>query len=558
MMCISVRARKIVFASALPVLVLSLCVFQPLSARAATSSDDSQGLVAPSSPERSGYALTASEEFNGNDINHQLFMSDYLPHWSTSEGTRARYQVSGGSLKLMIDQDQKPWDPAFDGDTKVSSIQTYNRDYIHRWTNYPDVARHTEPFRGHIQKYGYFEVRAKAASGGGIHSAWWMTGVNQDQPENANKQARQSGEVDIFEILGRNGTTEALMSTHTWGDYFHTWPTRASFGDGSDLSAQWHTYGFEWLPGKMRLYLDGKLVVTRNQSPDYPMVTYLGVYEKSGDSWTGPFDPRVPYPKTFEIDYFRAYQKKPELPYSQNISDGVLRGQSVADSGTVRWMGGKGNDVTVREVYAPEAGVYRMAFDYRSEDPRNVSLQVNGGQTHTFEKLSTGSASGAFQSQPFAAQLRQGWNRIRFFNDSGYAPDLGVLQVREIVPVNGALRIPLTDAVLGGGVIADRGVVRWVGGNADRTVAVPDVYVHDDGQYTLTIEYASAEDRRLQLIVDGARPFTLDNMNSGDWSRRATRTISVPLTRGVHMVTLGNDSAPAPDLISLTVTKVTS
>ena len=122
MMCISVRARKIVFASALPVLVLSLCVFQPLSARAATISEDSQGLVDPSSPERSGYALTASEEFNGNDINHQLFMSDYLPHWSTSEGTRARYQVSGGSLKLMIDQDQKPWDPAFDGDTKVSSI----------------------------------------------------------------------------------------------------------------------------------------------------------------------------------------------------------------------------------------------------------------------------------------------------------------------------------------------------------------------------------------------------------------------------------------------------
>ena len=101
MMCMSVRARKIVFASALPVLILSLCVFQPLSARAAKISEDSQGLVDPSSPERSGYALTASEEFNGNDINHQLFMSDYLPHWSRSAGTRARYQVSGGSLKLI-------------------------------------------------------------------------------------------------------------------------------------------------------------------------------------------------------------------------------------------------------------------------------------------------------------------------------------------------------------------------------------------------------------------------------------------------------------------------
>lgn len=65
--------------------------------------------------------------------------------------------------------------------------------------------------------------------------------IDQDQPENANTQARQSGEVDIFEILRRSGTTEAISAPNG------------------------HTYGFEWLPGKMRLYLDGKLV-----TPSHP------------------------------------------------------------------------------------------------------------------------------------------------------------------------------------------------------------------------------------------------------------------------------------------------
>ena len=46
-----------------------------------------------------------------------------------------------------------------------------------------------------------------------------------------------------------------------------------------------------------------------NQSPRYPMQFLLSIFEHRFEgAWTGRYDPNAPYPKTFMIDYFRAYQ----------------------------------------------------------------------------------------------------------------------------------------------------------------------------------------------------------------------------------------------------------
>ncbi|MBM7825172.1 hypothetical protein JOD55_000999 [Arcanobacterium pluranimalium] len=388
-------------------------------------------LVDPQTPAKDGYVITASEEFNSSSFNSKLFSDVYLPHWSTSAGTKARYELNNGVLKLKIDQDQQPWDPKFDGSTRISSIQTFNKNYIHRWTSYPDVAQNVTPFRGHLQKYGYFEVKAKAAPGGGVHSAWWMIGANQDVGVGVNKDARESGEIDIFEILGRKGAKEALFSIHTWGDWFKLWPWRTNFSDGSDYSQAWHVYGFDWTPSGMDLYVDGVKVHHSNQSPSYPMMTLLGVYEKQEEnSWTGPFDKDVPYPKTFEIDYFRAYQKAPTLPYSIEINDGYLRGTAVSEGGTTRWLGGVGNDATLNQVYVPADGVYELSLEYRSGEPRSVTVHVNDDQKIVLSKLSTGSFGGEFATEKFRVPMNRGWNTVRFSNDAGLAPDLGALTVQ--------------------------------------------------------------------------------------------------------------------------------
>lgn len=387
-------------------------------------------IIDPDTPQREGMVLTASAEFN-DGVNGALFTDRYLPHWSLSDGTRARYEVSDGTLKLRIDADQEPWDPDHDGSTRVSSLQTYQRDYLHRWTKYAGIAQKTTPFRGHLQKYGYFEVRAKVAAGGGLHSAWWMTGANQDLPDGDGSSSHQSGEVDIFEVLGRRGATQAQTAIHPWGDLGRLWPWTARITDGDvDLSKDFHTYGFEWTASGMKVYVDGELGFSTPLSPSYPMLTYLGVYEKrEPKAWTGPFDPGVPYPKVFEVDYFRAYQfDKGDFPRAYTVGDGILQGQTRVSHGVTRWVGGAGNAATVN-VYAARPGFYDLELGYRSGEPRGLTVAVNDSQTLHFDGLSSGSFVGKFDTLRFAAELEEGWNSIRLSNPRGVAPDLGVLRV---------------------------------------------------------------------------------------------------------------------------------
>lgn len=515
----------------------------------------SEQIIDQTSPHLSGYALTASDEFNGTDINRSLFMDRYLPHWSTSPGTKANFEVSNGSLKLYIKKGQTPWDPHHDRETTVSSIQTFNKDYIHRWSNYKDVAQNTEPFRGFIQKYGYFEIRAKAAPGGGVHSAWWMTGVNQDLPEGVNKQARQTGEVDIFEILGRNGGKEARMTVHPWGDKLKLGllPTTGLFGDGSDYTSAWHTYGYEWTPTQLRLYVDGKHVATRNKKIDYPMMMYLGVYEKTqAVTWTGPYDPTVPYPKTFEVDYMRAYQKVPTLPYSQRINDGFLRGQTVAAGDTTRWLGGSGNDATLTQVWAPKAGNYQVAVDYRSGSDRDLVVQVNSGQSKKFSQLNSGSFDGAFKQLSMVVPLKKGWNRMHFSNPAGPAPDLGNLTVK-------GLAEKISDTITAQeGHYQNRAVYRnnrgrWIGDGPGNTVTLSNVFVPADGKYRLGITYLSQGARSYDVTVNRQKKIRLDRLDSGSWEKPAVVYFDVDLKSGFNEITLGRDDGPAPDFLSLKV-----
>lgn len=391
-------------------------------------------IIDPATPDKEGMVLTASSEFNGTAINDSLFTDSYLPHWSSSEGTKANYEVSEGTLKLKITKDQKPWDPIYDGSTRVSSLQTYQKDYLHEWTKYPGIAQHTEPFRGHVQKYGYFELRAKVANGGGLHSAWWMTGAHQDIPEGTHGWSRQNGEVDIFEVLGRDNATTAQSAIHPWGDWGRLLPWTKKISTNNDLSADFHTYGFEWKASGMKVYIDGVEKFSTPLSPNYPMLTYLGIYEKQEEnSWTGPFDPGIPYPKIFEIDYFRVYQEIPTLPYSVFTTDGVMRGETRVDGTVTRWIGGEGNDVTLNSIYAPEDGIYQLGIEYRSGEPRDLELHING-KRHMIAGLSTGSFSGSFSWSNISIHLDKGWNSVRLGNSHDPAPDVKRLRVEKVNP----------------------------------------------------------------------------------------------------------------------------
>ena len=80
------------------------------------------------------------------------------------------------------------------------------------------------------------------------------------------------------------------------------------------LAEEFHVYGFDWTPEGVTVYVDGIQVMTHKATITYPLVQIISFYDnrKAKNGWTGTYDPSVPYPKSFDIDYIRMYKKIPE------------------------------------------------------------------------------------------------------------------------------------------------------------------------------------------------------------------------------------------------------
>lgn len=70
------------------------------------------------------YALIVDDQFDGPDLDRSRWLPYHLPQWSSRTASAARYDLLDGTLRLRIDADQLPWCPEFDGETRVSSLQT--------------------------------------------------------------------------------------------------------------------------------------------------------------------------------------------------------------------------------------------------------------------------------------------------------------------------------------------------------------------------------------------------------------------------------------------------
>ncbi|HEX2622968.1 MAG TPA: glycoside hydrolase family 16 protein [Phototrophicaceae bacterium] len=145
-------------------------------------------------------------------------------------------------------------------------------------------------------------MRANGLRTNSNHVALWMIGY-EDSPE-------KSSEIAIFELLGSKtgiDSSRIRYGVHPWGDpdikdefYEDTFPIDA---------ACYHIYALEWTPTHLDFFLDNVKIRTIHQSPAYPMQFMVSIYELPfQDAWTGAYNPADPYPKTFTIDYFRAYQ----------------------------------------------------------------------------------------------------------------------------------------------------------------------------------------------------------------------------------------------------------
>jgi hypothetical protein len=265
-------------------------------------------LSVPATLDRSRYELVVADDFDGTELDRTIWLPWYLPHWSSRDATEARYEIREGFLRLRIERDHGPWSREFDGWTRVSSLQTavssgpvgssvgplHFRDGL--------VVRESQAATSLCTlRYGLIEARLLTTADPVNMAALWMIGTEDDPA--------RSGEICIAEIFGRDvgdEVTRVGMGIHPFAD-----PSlRDDFAQVPVTidARESHVYSVEWEPGRAAFFVDDRLVRVSDQSPDYPMLILVGIYEFADGP--EPVSPPDAYPKELVVDWFRVHRRR--------------------------------------------------------------------------------------------------------------------------------------------------------------------------------------------------------------------------------------------------------
>ncbi|WP_367849554.1 family 16 glycosylhydrolase [Rhodoferax sp. WC2427] len=162
-----------------------------------------------------------------------------------------------------------------------------------------------------IGQYGYIESRVKVPSGRGMWPAFWLNPQDQTWPP----------EIDIMEIVnnGRDTTKNSFHMLHSGdGKYFPSTMSRldrwGSYRPGFDYADDFHTFAVLWEPGRVRHYVDEKLVADRpfywqHKSGVDAGSAHILVNLAVGGDWPGAPQDIADFPARMQIDYIRVWQK---------------------------------------------------------------------------------------------------------------------------------------------------------------------------------------------------------------------------------------------------------
>ena len=215
-----------------------------------------------------------------------------------------------------------------DGKLKLNSIESglnENGDKLYT-TTYSVTTFNKMRFQ-----YGYLEISARVPFMQGAWPSFWLKTMEDDIcPKN---KADYMAETDIFEVF--SSTEKAVPNIHKWyNDGSHTqaiWPSNPYitvkpyvFKDTTQLCDEYHTYGFEWTPEIMAMWVDGERYNVFDLSANWDERSDMSGFHDSvyilfnnhlftKNSSFKPdgseVDGRTKFPVCYWIDYIRLYQK---------------------------------------------------------------------------------------------------------------------------------------------------------------------------------------------------------------------------------------------------------
>nr|WP_294491870.1 glycoside hydrolase family 16 protein [uncultured Mediterraneibacter sp.] len=245
-----------------------------------------------------GYKLVWEEQFqsdtlNRNDWNVEL----HEPGWVNNE--LQEYVDSPNNIYIR------------DGKLVLKPIRKVDKDGSVSYTCGRVNTRYKHDFQ-----YGLFEARAKVPEGRGFLPAFWMMPTE----EYFYGQWPRCGEIDIMEVLGND--TKTSYGTLHFGEPHCESQGSYTLKKGT-FSDRYHLFAVEWKPGKIRWYVDGRLIhmehnwysVTEGEGKKpYPapfdQPFYIIFNLAVGGNWPGRPDGSTDIENAeFCIDYVKVYQK---------------------------------------------------------------------------------------------------------------------------------------------------------------------------------------------------------------------------------------------------------
>jgi hypothetical protein len=218
--------------------------------------------------------MAFADDFDDPDLDRDAWLPHYLPHWSSRAQSAATYVIDGSELRLTIPPGQGLWcEDTHETPLRVSGVQSGARDGQLAFRDGLRVREHQPAWQGVTPRYGRIEIRARMELSPRSMASVWLAGI-EDEPH-------RCGEICVFEIFGDalDGAASAAvgMGIKHFRDPALTWDFEAPRLP-IDVRAP-HDYAADWGPDRVEFSVDGELVRSVAQAPDYPLQFMVAVFD---------------------------------------------------------------------------------------------------------------------------------------------------------------------------------------------------------------------------------------------------------------------------------------
>jgi len=239
-----------------------------------------------------------SDDFEGSQLDTEVWVPHYLPMWSSRAESAAAYSVAGSELRLSIPSGQGLWCAGEHDPLRVSGIQSgvFSGDVGSTIGQQPFreglVVREFQPTRwGWTPHFGLLEVRARMDLSPRSMAGVWMAGL-EDRPQ-------RSAEILMFEVFGDALAADGDRPSAAVGMGLRPFrdPRITDSFEAPRVAidvTEPHVYAVDWRPGRVDFLVDGERVKTVGQAPDYPMQMMVAVFDFPGKAGADQDQAHVP------------------------------------------------------------------------------------------------------------------------------------------------------------------------------------------------------------------------------------------------------------------------